>query len=265
MSEEDVLEDRRASTPFTKELSLDAQKTISQIMGVTKIMKFKKEAKDQTQLIKQLTSQVRRLEHTVADLADVDALVHGSVQLSIRRSDLEALVTRVVEESAVSQDHDVRIEAQPVVAGVDPLRVEQMLAGMLRASGERTASGKLITVRLTNHEGGALLAVEDGEPSSDASMSPVVQRLAEVHGGWAKVEGREGGGSSFQVFLPDGARPDASPDAETPSSDTLQIVVNAPTGAAPESEPEPEPADTPWTQSEEALLVQELHRLSAED
>jgi hypothetical protein len=137
-----------------------------------------------------------------------------------------------------------------------------MLAGMLRASGERTATGKLITVRLSNQDGGALLAVEDGEPSSDASMSPVVQRLAEVHGGWAKVEGREGGGSSFQVFLPDGARPDAGADTGPPSAETLQIVVNAPPPPAEEAEPEPE---TPWSQSEEALLVQELHRLSAED
>jgi hypothetical protein len=86
-----------------------------------------------------------------------------------------------------------------------------------------------------------------------------------VHGGWAKVEGREGGGSSFQVFLPDGARPDAGADAEAPAGDTLQIVVNAPAGSTPEPEPEPEPTDAPWTQSEEALLVQELHRLSAED
>ncbi len=260
MSEEDILEDRRASTPFTKELSLDAQKTISQIMGVTKILKFKKDAKDQTQLIKQLTSQVRRLEHTVADLADVDALVHGSVELALRRSDLEALVSRVVEESAVNQDHDVRIESEPVVVGVDPLRVEQMLAGLLRASGERTATGKLITVRLANHDGGALISVEDPEPSSDASMSPVVQRLAEVHGGWARVEGRESGGSSFQVFLPDGGRESAA-DGEAPSAETLQIVVNAPTPTPPA----PEPEETPWSQSEEALLVQELHRLSAED
>jgi signal transduction histidine kinase len=262
----EVIEDRRSSTPYTKELSRDAQRTLSQIMGVTKIMKYKKDAKDQTQLIKQLTSQVRRLEHTVGDLADVDALVHGSVPLTIRRSDLDALVNRVVEESGVSGDHDVRVESQPVVAGVDPQRVEQMLAGLLRASGERTATGKLITVRLSSHEGGALISVEDPEPSSDASMSPVVQRLAEVHGGWAKVEGRESGGSSFQVWLPDaGKDAGAEADAADPSGDTLQIVVNAPGAAQAEPEPEPEHEDTPWTQSEEALLVQELHRLSAED
>ena len=36
-------------------------------------------------------------------------------------------------------------------------------------------------------------------------MSPVVQRFAEVQGGWAKVESQESGGSAFAVFLPDGA------------------------------------------------------------
>ena len=32
----------------------------------------------------------------------------------------------------------------------------------------------------------------------------MVRRLAEVQGGWAKVEPREGGGAAFQVFLPAG-------------------------------------------------------------
>ena len=47
-----------------------------------------------------------------------------------------------------------------------------------------------------------MVVVEDSESSSEISLSPMVHKLAELQGGWAKVEGREGGGSAFQVFLP---------------------------------------------------------------
>lgn len=232
------LEDRRASSPFTMELSLDAKKHLARIMGITQILKHKKDTKEQAQLIKQLTTYARRLDHTVADLAEADRLAHGDVGLQIKRADLEALVQRVVEESGET-DRDVRVVAEPVAIGVDAQRVEQILAGLLRASADRTTGGKEIVVRLAAKDGGALLSVEDPEPSSDASLSPVVKRFADAHGGWAKVESRPEGGSAFRVFLPDGA----------PVSDDVKVLVDPP------------PADV-WDDSAEKILVQELHRLA---
>jgi hypothetical protein len=259
------LEDRRSSTPFTKELALDAKKSLSHILGLTQIMKYKKDSKDQAQLIKQLTAAARRLDHTVSDIADADALAFGEIELTIKRIDLEALVKRVVEESAVSADHDVRVDSEPLVVAIDALRTEQVLAGMLRTSGERTAAGKAITVRAKHVDGGALLSIEDPEPSSDVSLSPVVSRFVEVQGGWVKIESRDGGGSAFKVFLPDGGPnaqatggPDAvaSADGQPSAPGTLQIMVAEPNGEAPAES---------WGETEDQLLVQELHRLHAED
>ncbi len=112
--------------------------------------------------------------------------------------------------------------------------------------------------------------MEDPEPSSDGSLSPVVERFVEMQGGWTRIESREGGGSAFRVFLPDGgpsgetpAAPPADGDAadpgqEAPTGGTLQIVVaEPPQGDAASGES--------WGESEEQLLVQELHRLHAED
>jgi signal transduction histidine kinase len=236
------MEDRRAATPFTKELSLDAKKTLSRMMGITQILKHKRDAKDQAQLIKQLTAYARRLDHTVSDLADADRLARGNVELQIKRSDVEALLRRVVEESGVANDHEVRVDADTLVIGVDALRTEQILSGLLRASSDRTPTGKQISVRLQQFEGGVLFSVEDPEPSSDASVSPVVRRFAEMQGGWAKVESRDGGGSAFRVYLPDAAPLD---EAAT----DLRILVDA------------QQADV-WDNSAEQILVQELHRLA---
>src|SRR5206468_4336379 len=119
-------EDRRATTPFMKELSVDAKRSIAKINGITQLLKHKKDGKDQAQLIKQLTSHARKLDHTVADLADAERLVAGSIELNVRRTDLESLVARVVEEAAADSDHDVRVVTEPVKARVDPVRVEQI-------------------------------------------------------------------------------------------------------------------------------------------
>jgi signal transduction histidine kinase len=254
MGEPVPFDDRRATSPFVKELSLDAKKSLSRIMGLTQILKHKKDAKDQAQLIRQLTTYARRLDHVVSDMTDAEELVRGTVHLNPKRTDLEALVQRVVEESGLQETHEVRVETERIVVALDQLRTEQILAGLLRGAGDRTPAKKVVRVRLRSMDGGALLSVEDPEPSSDASLSPVVRRFAEVQGGWAKVESVDDGGSAFRVFLPDGSGDGRTTDEDgttsgdaTPNPD-LHIVV--------EGEP-----DT-WDRTAEQIMVQELHRLS---
>ena len=235
-------------------------------MGLTQIMKYKKDSKDQAQLIKQLTAAARRLDHTVADLAEADALAHGVVELTIKRTDLDALLKRVVDESGIGADHDVRIDSQPLVVGVDSLRVEQVVAGLLRFCGDRTATGKAITVRLGSMDGGALISVEDPEPSNDGSLSPVITRFVEMQGGW--TEDREPRRRRLGVPRVPARRRPVRRDAGAPPTDdvadedepaapgTLQIVV---------AEPGEQESPDAWGGSEEQLFVQELHRLHAED
>ena len=110
--------------------------------------------------------------------------------------------------------------------------------------------GKTITVRLIRDKGGALIVVEDSESSVEISLSPMVRRLAEVQGGWAKVAPREGGGAAFQVFLPAGG-PGGAPPAEA-----------EPESADGERETEPvEDEPNHWVKAEQAL-VRELRELS---
>jgi chromosome segregation ATPase len=257
-AEAPTIDDRRSTTPFVKELSMDARKSISRINGIAQLLKHKRDAKEQGQLLKQLASNMRRLDYAVADMADADKLVRGTVEMQVRKTELESLVHRVVEESGIGTDHEVRLITESVAVRVDAARVEQLLAGLLRHSAERTPNGKQIIVRVGGWDGGAMLAVEDPETSSDASMSPVAKRLAELHGGWAKVEGREHGGSVFKVYLPDGGTPMAAAnsesEAEAPGQDVapeLQIVVDD----APEQKLEP---------TGEQILAQELRRLATE-
>jgi hypothetical protein len=240
--------DRRASTPFVKEMSMDASKTISRIMGVVQLLKHKRDAKDQAQLVQQLTAHARRLDNTIRDLSDIDSLVTGTMDLDFRNTDLESLIRRVVEESGVEAEHDVRVEAEPTSIAVDRTRTEQIIGGLLRSAIDRTPAGKTITIRLLRARGGAVIAVEDSESSSEISLSPMVRRLAEVQGGSIKVESLEGGGSSFKVFLPHGG-PGGAPkpeSAEPVDAEQVEVVEDDPDH---------------WINAEQAL-VRELRQLS---
>ena len=243
-------EDRRASTPFVREMSLDAQKTISRIMGVIQLLKHKREAKDHSQLVQQLAGHARRLDATIRDLSDVDSLVTGAIDLELRNTDLESLIRRVVEESGAEADHDVRVEAEPTSITIDRARTEQVVAGLLRGASDRTPNGKTIGVRLLRERGGALVVVEDSGSSSDAALSPMVRRLAEVQGGWAKVEPREGGGVAFRVFLPHGG----------PNGAPIEQFSEPAEGTEP-SVDEVEHDPNHWVKAEQAL-VRELRELS---
>jgi len=212
-----ALEDRRSTSPLLRELSVDAKRSLAKIDGITKLLKHRKDAKDQAPLMKQLATYTRRLDHAVADIADAEKLANGTIDLSIKRSDMEALVNRVVEESSADADHDIRVVAGPLKLRIDAQRTERIVAGLLQTSTERTQGGKTIVVRLQQAEGGATISVEDPGQPSEAAVSPIVRTFAEIQGGSITAEAIDGG-TAFRVFLPDGAGTGASPK--------LQITVD---------------------------------------
>lgn len=228
---------------------MDAQKTISRIMGVVQLLKHKRDAKDHGQLVQQLSAHARRLDATIRDLSDVDSLVTGSIDVDLRRTDLEALLRRVVEESGIDTEHDVRVEAEPVSIPIDRVRMEQIVSALLRGASDRTAAGKTITVRLIREKTGAMIVVEDEATTSEDALSPMVRRLTEVQGGWAKAGPREGGGSETRVFLPaSAAAAEAAPVEEPPQPEADELGSE-------------EPEDNHWLKAEQAL-VRELRQLS---
>jgi predicted nucleic acid-binding Zn-ribbon protein len=212
-----VLTDRRATSPLMKELSVDAKRSIAKIDGIAKLLKHKKDGKDQAQLMKQLATYTRRLDHAVADIADADRLATGTIELSIKRTDMEALVARVVEETSADGDHDIRVVADPLKIRIDAQRTERILSGLLQAAAERTQGGKTIVVRLQHAEDAALMSVEYPGQPSESGASAIVRTFAEIQGGTIKAEPTDGG-AAFRVSLPDGAGTGASPK--------LQITVD---------------------------------------
>jgi signal transduction histidine kinase len=108
----------------------------------------------------------------------------------------------------------------------DPPKIERIVENLVMNAVRHTDPDVGIWVRVFRSDGGAVIAVEDdgsGVPSdlqreifepfrqgpTTSSHSPgtgiglsLVAMFADLHGGRAWVQDREGGGASFRVFLP---------------------------------------------------------------
>jgi two-component system sensor histidine kinase KdpD len=203
------------------------RRPLTSILGVSLALRHSDpDSRDGRELVRQLEASARKLDRMVSVLLELDRLADGTLRLNRRRSDLQALVRRVVEGSPDLANRNIHVEAEKVVVPVDPFMVEQMVETLLTNAGGRTSSDGSLWITVSSDPEGAVIAVADTGPDvpeelrQSLSALPedqkggagrgrastglaLLQRVAEVHGGRAWVQEREGGGASFRVFLPD--------------------------------------------------------------
>jgi len=222
-------EERRASVPFVEALTKDARASINSILGISLTAKHMRDPDDLQPLLRQLTSQARKLDSLVGDILQADRLAKGTVPLNRRRTDLDALVRRVVDELGVGTERDLRMHSERVSVSVDPLRIEQVVSSLVSTSMARTSPGRPVYVRVESNGDGVVIAVEDDESPVASDLSPIVIRFAELHGGRAEMSERMGGGTSFRVYVPgqQESQPDPSGNGQA-SADVAEGDVTAP-------------------------------------
>jgi K+-sensing histidine kinase KdpD len=181
---------------------------------------------DHLDLVSRLAANARKLERLLSDLLDLDRLTRGILRPNRHPTEVAALVRRVVENSDFLVNHIVDVDAAPISASLDGPKVERIVENLLANTARHTPAGTHVRVRITARDGGIVLTVEDDGPGIPEELresifqpfqqgpnrnphSPgvgiglsLVARFAELHGGRAWVEEREGGGASFHVFLP---------------------------------------------------------------
>jgi signal transduction histidine kinase len=170
-----------------------------------------------------------RMAYQVDELLDVARLQMGQdLALRIEPVDLVALAREsAVEFDQRATDHVVRFEGKvtEVIAEVDRLRIERVVANLLANAVKYSPKGGEIVVTVTVEDGEAVLSVRDrgiGIPAPDlprifepfhrgANTAATAgtgiglagaKRIVEHHGGRIAVESTEGEGSTFTVRLP---------------------------------------------------------------
>ncbi len=214
---------------FLEAVSHDLRTPLTSILGSALTLEssgLDMPAEDALDLVGRIAANARKLERLLGDLLDLDRLQRGIITPQRRPTDLTALIARAVEESDDPNGHEIVTEVAPGSFMLDASKAERIVENLLSNALRHTPAGTRVWVRGAAADGGVSITVEDAgpgvpedlhdavfepfrqAPGSSSEHSPgvgiglsLVRRFAELHGGQAWLETREGGGASFRVFL----------------------------------------------------------------
>jgi PAS domain S-box-containing protein len=238
---------------FLQAVSHDLRTPLTTILGNALTLERSGESldpADRADLARRMASNARKLHRLLTDLLDLDRMARTGVEPNRSQVDLTEMAARIAQECA-EEDHPIALVAgDPVTARVDPTQVERIIENLVMNAVRYTPPHTRIWVSARRYRDGVLLIVEDEGPGvredlraaifepfrqgeQTVTHSPgvgiglsLVARFAEMHGGRAWVEDRQGGGASFCVYLPEstpgrsearsghGAEPEAAPLGE---------------------------------------------------
>lgn len=183
----------------------------------------------ETQLTREQRDQaINRLQFTAAqamslldNLLDYERIDVAGAQFLLKSTDLGPIVEHAANSEPLN-DHRLELCINPTRGNVDVALMERIVANLVGNAVQHTPLGSTIWVRFGAQHDGLLLAVEDNGPGIPRAKRrqvfelfhrgresvgglgvglALVRRFAELHGGYARVEERVGGGSSFQVLF----------------------------------------------------------------
>jgi PAS domain S-box-containing protein len=217
---------------FLQAVSHDLRTPLAVVLGIALTLDredLRLSTNEERDLRRRLAVNARKLERMLANLLDLERLKRGVVEASPELTDVGQLVQRTVAEADFLSERDVRLQASSLFAAVDPAKVERIVENLLVNAAKHTPAETVIWIKVLAVKGGIQIVVEDDgpgvpddvrrdifepfrqgpgdHPSPGAGIGlSLVSRFAELHGGSAWVQDREGGGASFRVRLPTNGR-----------------------------------------------------------
>ena len=235
---EDMRRADEIKTTFLTAVSHDIRTPLSAILGNALTLeggdRLGITEEERKQLIHSLAAKARRLNAIVTDLLDTERLARGVIEPKLQEIAVGRLVSLLVWDSDALAGRQVHVDARSVTAWIDPQLISRIVENLLMNAGRHTPPTSQVWVHVLPDGDDVLIVVEDDGPGvpeehREAVFRPfehgpmtsvhnpgvgiglsLVARFADLHGGRAWVEEREGGGASFRVRIPRGD-PEAPP------------------------------------------------------
>ncbi len=230
-AEQMLREQDRRKDEFLAMLGHELRNPLAPIANGLVLLRRCSDAAEVARLHGMIERQVGVLSRIVDDLLDVARVTRGHIDLRIEAVDLRDTVASAVEATRGEFDrHRQRVVVAqsdvPLVAAVDPARVEQVVVNLLSNANRYSPDGATVALALEAVDSEAVIRVRDegiGIASDDLPriFEPfmqvarrangqglgigltLVKRIVELHGG--RIDVRSGGlgeGSEFVVRLP---------------------------------------------------------------
>jgi K+-sensing histidine kinase KdpD len=233
---------------FLQAVSHDLRTPLTSILGTALTLENDDgnlDPEDSKDLLRRLSANARKLHRLLTNLLDLDRMSRGVVEPNRTYVDLTRIADRVMEETT-SDDHPIHLVRQePLFVHVDAGHVERILENLVTNAIRYTPPGTPIWMSMDEDEDDVFITVEDAGPgvppeireqifepfrqgSETLKHAPgvgiglsLVARFAQLHGGRAWCEEREGGGARFRVALhktPGPAQIEPEPEQVAPSA-----------------------------------------------
>jgi two-component system sensor histidine kinase MtrB len=178
-----------------------------------------------------LQAELDRFEGLLTDLLEISRFDAGFAALDAEHADLVPIIRRVADRLSglaerVGVPIELRLPEGPVIAEVDPRRVERVLRNLIGNAVEH-GEAKPVIVTLAGDDGAVAVTVRDHgiglKPGEDRLVFNRFWRAdpsrarqtggtglglsisgedARLHGGWLEAWGTPGGGAQFRLTLP---------------------------------------------------------------
>ncbi|HXJ63725.1 MAG TPA: ATP-binding protein [Actinomycetota bacterium] len=236
----------RMKDTFLQAVSHDLRSPLTAILGAASTLEQQGRAltdDEREDLLRRIGTSARRLDRLLSDLLDIDRLQRGIISPDRRPTDVGDLIERTIADAGLREQRpvEVRVAGSPLVAEIDPAKVERIVENLVANADKHTPARGLVLVEASAERDGLELRVSDEGPGvpddlketvfqpfrrgPDTEFVPgvglglsLVARFAELHGGRAWVEDRPGGGATFVVFLPATVTSGESPEEPEPAA-----------------------------------------------
>jgi PAS domain S-box-containing protein len=211
---------------FLQAVSHELRTPLTAVTGFASTLRDHLDALDDDQIghiTTRLAAQADRLKDLLDDLLDIERAGRGVAQLDLVCCDIGALVTKL----AADHDPAVSVDASPVLAQVDQVKIERIVVNLLGNARRHAGADAVVHAEVRRRGDHVVIVVEDDGPGVDEALrgavfepflqgpaaadapSPgtgiglaLVAEFARLHGGRATVSDAGLGGARFEVELP---------------------------------------------------------------
>jgi signal transduction histidine kinase len=226
-----MVEREKERMHFVATVAHDLKNPLVVIGGMAHLLHHKGEAvapEEKSEWLGLIVQNTRKLEETIAELADAAQASTGKLQLNLQEIDLRRIVENVVGECAESEkSHCLKCETRevPKIEG-DPQKIERVVLNLISNATKYSPSGSAVTVQLHSNKKWVNLHITDeGAGMSREDLRKIfipfvrlertqdmaqgtglgllsVKKIVEAHGGKIRMHSRLGKGTRVVILFP---------------------------------------------------------------